>query len=134
MQWKYTCSEEICAFIGLLVLGGVYRSCNEHLDELWSINNGRPIFRATMSKNRMNSLLRFCRFDDKATRDARIQVGKLAPINEFWTLFLAQLEICYVPGGSMTVDEQLITTRGRCRFRQYMHSKSGKYGIKVFWC
>jgi hypothetical protein len=46
----------------------------------------------------------------------------------------AQLEICYIPGGSITVDEQLISTRGRCPFRQYMPGKPGKYGIKVFWC
>ena len=82
----------------------------------------------------MIGLLRFCRFDDKATRDARIQVNKMAPIDEFWTLVLAQLQICYVPNGSMTVDEQLIPTRGRCKFRQYMPNKPGKYGIKVFWC
>ena len=133
-QWKDTNSEEIWAFIGLLILGGVQRSQNEHLDELWSTNNGRPIFRATLSKNRMSSLLRFCRFDDAATRDRRMEVDKLAPISEFWTLFLAQLQTCYVPGGAMTVDEQLMPTRGRCKFRQYMPNKPAKYGIKIFWC
>ena len=50
-QWKDTISQEIWAFIGLLVLGGVQRSQNENLNELWSTSNGRPIFRATMSKN-----------------------------------------------------------------------------------
>ena len=34
----------------------------------------------------------------------------------------------------MTVDAQLIPTRCRCRFRQYMPNKPGKYGIKIFWC
>ena len=49
-QWKETDSEEIWAFIGLLILAGVQRSQNENHNELWSMNNGRPIFRATMSK------------------------------------------------------------------------------------
>jgi hypothetical protein len=133
-QWKETNNREIWAFIGLLMLGGVQRSQNEHLDELWSINNGRPIFRATLSKNRMNSLLRFCRFDDAATRNARLEADKLAAISEFWTLFLAQLQVGYVPGDALTVDEQLMPTRGRCKFRQYMRNKPAKYGIKIYWC
>ena len=33
----------------------------------------------------------------------------------------------------MTVDEQIIPTRHRCRFRQYMPNKPGKYGIKILW-
>ncbi|CAF1423305.1 unnamed protein product [Adineta ricciae] len=49
-------------------------------------------------------------------------------------MFLGRLQICYTPGGSLTVDEQLIPARGRCNFRQYMPSKPGKYGLKIFWC
>ena len=133
-KWKETNADEIWAFIGLLILGGVQRSQNEDLNELWSMNNGRPIFRATMSKNRMNSLLRFCRFDDRVTRATRMQDNRLAPISDLWEMFLARLQICYIPGGALTVDEQLIPTRGRCKFRQYMPKKPAKYGIKVFWC
>ena len=32
----------------------------------------------------------------------------------------------------MTVDEQLVCFRGRCPFRQYIPSKPGKYGIKIW--
>ena len=38
----------------------------------------------------------------------------------------------YVPGTNMTIDEQLVTFCGRCPFRQYMPSKPGKYGIKIW--
>ena len=86
-QWKDTDSEEMLAFMGLLILAGVQRSQNENLNELWSMSSSRPIFRATMSKNRMNSLLKFCRFDDASTRDTRMETDKLAPIREFWTMF-----------------------------------------------
>jgi hypothetical protein len=58
-QWRDTDLEEMWAFIGLLLLAGVHRAKNETLDELWSIINGRPIFRATMTKNRFKSLLQF---------------------------------------------------------------------------
>ncbi|CAF3420181.1 unnamed protein product [Rotaria sp. Silwood2] len=110
-QWRDTDLEEMWAFIGLLLLAGVHRAKNETLDELWSMINGRPIFRATMTKNRFKSLLQFCRFDNTTTREERLKVDKLAAIRDLWTMFLARLQICYTPGGSLTVDEQLIPTR-----------------------
>ncbi|CAF3766209.1 unnamed protein product [Rotaria sp. Silwood1] len=112
----------------------VHRAKNETLDELWSMIDGRPIFRATMAKNRFKNLLRLYRFDNIATRDERLKQDKLAPVRDLWVMFLAQLRACYTPGGSLTVDEQLIPTRGRCNFRQYIPSKPGKYGLKIFWC
>lgn len=33
----------------------------------------------------------------------------------------------------LTVDEQLVSFRGRCSFRQYIPSKPGKYGLKILW-
>lgn len=132
--WKDTDGDEIWAFIGLLILAGVHRSKNENLNELWSMVNGQPIFRATMTETRFKALLRFCRFDNVQTRNERVSEDKLAPIRDLWTMFLARLRVCYIPGGSLTVDEQLVPTRGRCSFRQYMPAKSGKYGLKIFWC
>ena len=70
------------AFIGILILADVHRSKNENLDDIWSTINGRPIFQATMTKNRFKSLLRFCRFDNKITRDQRLKEDKLAPIRD----------------------------------------------------
>ena len=87
-----------------------------------------------MSKNRMDSLLRFCIFDDQVTRPTRMQDNKLAPINDLGEKFLAPLQICYIPGGALTVDGKLIPIRGHCEFRPYMPKKPAKYGIKVFWC
>jgi hypothetical protein len=49
-------------------------------------------------------------------------------------MLLVRLQECYSPGVSLTVDEQLVSTRGRCSFRKYRPSKPGKYGLKIFWC
>ena len=38
----------------------------------------------------------------------------------------------FVPFENVTVDEQLLTYRGRCPFKQYIPSKPGKYGIKIW--
>ncbi|KRZ69647.1 hypothetical protein T10_11576, partial [Trichinella papuae] len=43
-SWK-AIDEEVYAFIGLLLIAGVYKSSDESVSELWSLNNGRPIFR-----------------------------------------------------------------------------------------
>ena len=96
--------------------------------------NGRPIFQATLIKNRFESLLQFCRFDNTTTREERLKVDKLAAIRDLWTMFLARLQMCYTAGGSLTVDEQLTLTRDRCNFGQYIPSKPEKYGVKFFWC
>lgn len=37
-----------------------------------------------------------------------------------------------MPGIDIVVDESMIPFRGRLLFRQYMHGKSNKYGIKLF--
>ena len=39
----------------------------------------------------------------------------------------------YIPGPSLCVDEQLVEFHGRVSFRQYIPSKPGKFGIKIFW-
>ena len=132
--WKGTHVEEIRAFIGLLILAGVYRWKNKKLSELWSMMNGLAVFRATMSETRFKALLRFCRFDNGETRSERVNEDKLASIRELWTMFLTRLQLCYTPSGSLTIDEQLVPTRGRCGFRQYMPTKPGKYGPKLFCC
>jgi hypothetical protein len=76
--------EELKAFIGLLILIGVTRGRNESLDQLWSNEWGRPICRATMSKERFKEFLRFIRFDDKDTRQERRATDKLAAIREIF--------------------------------------------------
>ena len=53
----------------------------------------------------------------------------LLDVFEEWDL---NLRDAYTPGPHMTVDEQLVCFRERCPFRQYIPSKPGKYGIKVW--
>jgi hypothetical protein len=132
-EWHDTDETELKAMIGLLILAGVWRSAGESLDELWSSKDGRSIFRAVMSLTRFKELLRFCRFDNQQTRPQRLAEDKLAPIRDFWEMFLSTLPPVYKPGSDVTIDEQLVATRGRCNFRQYIPSKPGKYGIKIFW-
>jgi hypothetical protein len=130
---KETDETEMLAFMGLLLLLGVWKSSQEDLSEIWASNTGRPIFRATMTLARFRELLRHLRFDDRNTREQRASEDKLAPIRDVWDMFQCQLSAVYRPSPFLTVDEQLVPTRGRCSFKQYIPSKPNKYGVKVFW-
>jgi hypothetical protein len=123
---------EMCAFLGLLILRGVYRAAGECVDELWSPSHGRPIFSKVMGLNRFKLIRSVLRFDNIETRQGRMARDKLAAVRLLLDGFVQNSQRAYVPGHSVTVDEQLYPFRGRCRYRQYMPSKPARYGLK-FW-
>jgi len=134
-QWVNISVEEFYGFIGLLLLMGVLRSRKESVHDMWSAQKGfcRPVFAATMSRDRFISIKRYLRFDDLATRFQRRQGDKLAPIREIVDLFVRNCKESMNPNAELTIDEHFIAFRGNCPFRVYMPTKPGKYGIKV-WC
>lgn len=130
---KITDLVEVKALFGLLYLAGILRSSRLNVNDLWDRNTiGIERFWLTMSKERFLFLLRHIRFDDKATREERKSVDKLAPIRQVFDIFVTNCKNCYSLGNYTTIDEQLPAFRGRCPFRQYMPNKPNKYGIKIF--
>ena len=63
-EWKSLDMTEFKAFIGLLLLGGAYKSNSERTSILWHEIHGRPFFRATMSRNRFKQILCYLRIDE----------------------------------------------------------------------
>ena len=82
-----------------------------------------------MSLQRFKYILQFLRFDDRQHRDPS---DRLSPIRVIFELFVKRLPKHFIPGENLTVDEQLVSFRGRCAFVQYMRQKPAKYGLK-FW-
>lgn len=130
--WKPITSEELDAFLGVVLAAGVHHSNNEHVSEMWK-SEALPIYRAALSKDRFQAILRFIRFDDYQTREERRTHDKAAPIRVIWEKLNDNLRKYYTPGDSVTVDEQLYAYRGRTKFTQYMPNKPAKYGIKIWW-
>ncbi|KAL3983487.1 M-phase phosphoprotein 8 [Sarotherodon galilaeus] len=130
--WREIDLVDLQAYIGLLILAGVYRSNNEALKSLWDTEFGRPIFRATMSLQQFHVLSRIIRFDDRDTRPVHWRNEKLAAIRNIWDRWVWRLPLMYNPGPKVTVDERLVPFRGRCSFRVYIPSKPGKFGIKIW--
>ena len=123
-----TDSTEFNAFIGLLYYSGLWKSIHVNADELWSHINGNNLYRCVMPKNRFVFLASCLRFDIRENRSAD---DRLAPIRELWEKFIAHCEYYYNPSDELTVNEQLLSYRGRCKFRMYMKSKPDKYGLKI---
>ncbi|XP_029995668.1 piggyBac transposable element-derived protein 4-like isoform X2 [Sphaeramia orbicularis] len=128
-MWKDMDEEYLDAYIGVLLLAGVYRSCNEATDSLWDASTGRNIFRVTMSLQTFQMISRVLRFDN---RDTRARSDKLAPIRDVWDRWVQLLPLMFNPGPEVTVDKRLVPFRGKCPFRQYIPSKPCKYGIKIW--
>ncbi|XP_055388890.1 piggyBac transposable element-derived protein 4-like [Condylostylus longicornis] len=125
-------SNLLYAYIGVLILAGVYRSNNETTDELFDEDNGRPIFRAIMPQKTFRYLNSIIRFDNTMSRRQQSSSDKFEPIRDLFEKWNNLLPNFYNPYESVTVDEQLLGFRGKCPFRQYMPSKPAKYGLK-FW-
>lgn len=131
-EWVDVDEVELKCYFGLLILAGVYKGANEPISNLWNIESGRKIFSKSMARNRFTTLSRCVRFDDAYTRRQHRSPDKLSPIRELLEIWVDSLQSCYNPYENVTVDEQLVTFRGRCPFMQYIPSKPGKYGIKIW--
>ncbi|CAF0936546.1 unnamed protein product [Brachionus calyciflorus] len=123
--------EIFYCFIGVLFCRAVF--CNGvAVRALWSRLYALPIIVELMSKVLFCKVMRFLRFDEKNTRKTRRSKVKFCLIREVWERFIINSQKCFNPSQFLTADEQLLQSKSRCSFIQYMSSKPDKFGIK-FW-
>ena len=91
---------------------------------LWSKTEDNPLVMACFSRDRFLKLSNHLRFDDKETSQRR-EKDVFAPLRDLWEDFNGNLSREYVPGLTLTVDEQLMAWRGRLAFLQYLPQKAG---------
>lgn len=125
--------DELKAVIGLIYLAGLYKSARQNVQDLWcNDGTGIPIFAMTMSLRRFIFIVNHLRFDDVDTRQERLSQDRLAPFRKLFEEFVSRCQLHYTPFENLTLDEELVAFRGRCKFRQYLPNKPAKYGIKIF--
>ena len=118
---KIATKTELMAFLGLLVLSGVKRAGHVSFPELWATDGGgKKIFRACMSYNCFLFLLLAIRFDERMTRSQRKETDKLAAIRYILDEFVQNCKNTYCLTEFLTIDETLVSFRGRCSFIQYI--------------
>lgn len=128
--WKNIDEIEMEAFIGLHLISGACKSQFQATDQLWSEIDGLPVYRATMSQKRFKQIKSCFRVDDPLRRNAN---DVLSPVRHVFENFCNVLRTFVTPSSYLTVDEQLVEYHGRVRFRQYIGTKPGKFGMKLFW-
>ncbi|CAK1581385.1 unnamed protein product [Parnassius mnemosyne] len=132
---KYTTTQtsanEMKALLGLLIQSAGLKSNHLPTRTLFDTLRSAKTYKACMSAERFEFLLRCMRFDDRNTRQERRVSDRLAPIRNFWEQFIENCRKWYKPGSCITVDEQLVGFRGRCPFRMYIPNKPNKYGLKL---
>lgn len=126
---------ELYAFIGILLASGKNRSRKIPFSELWRVNSlcRHHYATAAMPRDRFSFIFSQLRFDDKSTRELRLQNSgdKMEAVKFVYTNFN---DCCkkYIDPSHVTIDERLATFRGKCPFRVYMRSKPGRHGIKIW--
>ncbi len=108
---------EMWAFIGLLILAGMYKSQKEARSSLWDKETDLAIFRSTMSRRRFYALSNMIYFGNKLTRPAH-QPQKLAAFRDLWETWESRLSLLFNPGTDVCVNEQLVLFRGCLPFRR----------------
>ena len=76
-------------------------------------------------------------FDDAAARRSCRSSDKFLPIRNVFEIWKDSLLDAFVPGPNLSLDEQLVTFRGRCPFPKTCHqnqenmaSRSGQYATQ----
>ena len=117
-KWKELDKTHLDAYLGLLILAGVYKSKDESTASLWDAETGRAIFRATMSLETFHVFSRVIRFDNRETKAGRRERDKLAAVRTVWDKWVEHLSLLYNPGPNITVDE---------RYKGLTHNKVVKH-------
>lgn len=84
-----------------------------------------------MSQICFMEMLRFLRFDNKYERSQSFGKNKFALVSRVLNTFIKNCQNSYKTSANIILDEQLLSTKARCRFSQYMLKKSDE-GIR-FW-
>ena len=71
-------------------------------------------------------------FDVKSTRSERVKGDKFCHIRDNFEWFRPNCICSYTPNMSLTIDEQLLPLKTRCKLITFMPNKPDKYGLK-FW-
>lgn len=102
------------AYIGILILAGVYHSRHEATRDLWDDKTRWAIFRATMPHNRYSQISANIHFDDRLTCPGRFRDDKLAAFHILWEKWVACFLLLFSPGVDVRVDGQLVAFKGCC--------------------
>ena len=99
----------------------------------WPFNTG--IFSSIMSGRRFELLLSYLHLNDNEKQPTResSNYDKLYKVRPFLDTLVSNFRMAYTPHQNLSVDESIISYKGRLSWIQYMPNKPTKWGMKA-WC
>ena len=125
---------ELYNFLSLVITMGIVSlpSIPSYWRTSWPfLNDG---FRKVMSRDRFLLLLKFLHLSDNEKYISFGQAGhdRLYKIRPIITHLIAQFKSSYKPNQNCSIDESIISYKGRLSFLQYLPKKPHKWGIKAW--
>ena len=134
-NWEDTSPDEMMLFLGIVLATGINRL--PEWQEYWSQNPilGSPEIVQGMSMTHFKALMSNLHVNDNSTAVSRNQPGydKLHKIRPLLDEVNKNCLEEYQPHREVSVDEAMVSFKGRSSLKQYMPQKPVKRGFKV-WC
>ena len=126
--------SELLRFLALVIVMGVIRfpRMEDHWAQKWPY--GSHSFGKIMSRDRFSMILKFFHVNDNCKYIKKGEIGHdpLHKIRPLLTLLLRNFNECYIPNKELSIDEAMVSFKGRAWFLQYMPKKPKKWGLKAF--
>ena len=90
--WNNVSKEELSAYLGLVLLAGSEKQWDLSTRELFEYDFSNPMYKATKFVERFEEIRRFLRFEDKRTREFRLQTDHMAAFRYIWDLIISKCE------------------------------------------
>lgn len=133
LPWTDVSMEEIMTFLGIVIAMGI-----SNLPEIYDYWSTEPLmcmpwYSTIFSRNRFSQINRYLHLVDNTTRPQQGTTGnKLFKLGKLPENLIAKFKRLYIPSQNLSVDEQMIGTKSRISFIQYMPKKPKKFGIKLW--
>ena len=128
-----TSREEIMAFLGMILAMGIAKL--PAIADYWRKGiTFMPWFSGIMFRDRFLKILKFLHLVDNSNAVPRDDPNydKLFKLGGIHGILNQSFADIYQPTQSLSIDEQMIGTKSRVSFIQYMPKKPKKFGIKIW--
>ena len=125
--------EKLLAFLGINIAMGLAKLptiedyCRKGITHM-------PWFNSVMPRRKFQQVLRFLHLADNSKQLPRSDpnYNKLYKLGDLMACFNKCFKEMYAPRQNLSIDEQMIGSKSRIGFLQYMPKKPKKFGIKVW--
>ena len=131
---RHFSKSELLRFFVLIITMGIVDlpSVKDYWSTSWPFNT--PHFSKLLSRDRFLLLLKFLHLADNTKQVARGQPGydKLFKLRPFMDPLIHSFKEMFIPQQQLSIDEAMISYKGRLSFLQYLPKKPKKWGMKAW--